>query len=117
MNCLRCGRDIDGENVFCNSCRNEMEAYPVKPGTPIQLPHRDEDALAKKKSKRKRPANPEEQIAALKRSLKKSRRFSAFLIILLVFALAVILYQLHHQYYEDSNIGRNYVVDVTQPTE
>jgi hypothetical protein len=38
MNCIRCGREIEEPNVFCEECLQEMEKQPVNPGTPIQLP-------------------------------------------------------------------------------
>ena len=36
MKCLKCGRETD--QTFCDSCREEMDRYPVRPGTIIQLP-------------------------------------------------------------------------------
>ena len=36
MKCVKCGRDTD--QTFCESCRDDMARYPVKPGTIVQLP-------------------------------------------------------------------------------
>ena len=36
MKCLKCGRETD--QTFCQACREEMEKYPVKPGTIVLLP-------------------------------------------------------------------------------
>ena len=36
MKCLKCGRETD--QTFCESCREDMARYPVKPGTIVQLP-------------------------------------------------------------------------------
>lgn len=36
MKCLKCGRETD--QTFCDQCRAEMDRYPVRPGTIIQLP-------------------------------------------------------------------------------
>lgn len=33
MNCLKCGREIEEGQVFCNDCLVQMAKYPVKPGT------------------------------------------------------------------------------------
>ena len=31
MNCLKCGREIEEGQVFCNDCLVQMAKYPVKP--------------------------------------------------------------------------------------
>lgn len=38
LNCLKCGREIEEGQVFCNDCLVQMAKYPVKPGTAVQLP-------------------------------------------------------------------------------
>lgn len=48
MNCLKCGREIEEGQVFCNDCLVQMAKYPVKPGTAVQLPSRGSAAAAKK---------------------------------------------------------------------
>ncbi len=115
MYCLRCGRDTGSESIFCTQCRDAMEQCPVKPGTPVHLPQQKEDSPAKKKNRRKRPATPEEQVAALKRTLKKSRRTSAILIVLLLLIIGLMAFQFHQ--YQETDIGKNYKVDTTQPSE
>ena len=30
MGCMKCGKDITDDNVFCADCLQEMEKYPVK---------------------------------------------------------------------------------------
>ena len=51
MYCLRCGKDTNDENVFCDGCLLLMEAYPVKPGTAIHLPERKKQPEMKKQRK------------------------------------------------------------------
>lgn len=71
MRCLKCGRDIGDEQVFCEECQNNMVQYPVKPGTPIQLPHRQAAPITKKKQpRRKKTLKPEEQILKLRHSIR-----------------------------------------------
>lgn len=41
MNCLKCGREIPAQQVFCESCLKEMAGQPVKPGTLVLLPVRN----------------------------------------------------------------------------
>lgn len=40
MNCIRCGRETEEDQVFCSACLKDMDRHPVNPGTPIQLPNR-----------------------------------------------------------------------------
>ena len=40
MSCMKCGKEVSEDQVFCPECLAEMERYPVKPGTPVLLPHR-----------------------------------------------------------------------------
>ena len=37
MNCMKCGREIGENRVFCDLCLADMEKYPIKPGIAIQL--------------------------------------------------------------------------------
>ena len=48
MSCMRCGKDTEDMQVFCAECLADMERYPVKPGTPIQLPVREQKDAAKR---------------------------------------------------------------------
>ncbi len=67
MNCMKCGAVISDNQVFCDKCIQEMKKYPVKPGTPIQLPHRDIHPPAKpKRTRRKHKLPPEEQLRKLR---------------------------------------------------
>lgn len=79
MNCLKCGKETKEHQVFCDSCLQAMEQHPVKPGTPIHLPHRTAQSGPKKPRKRALPAD--EQIAILK---KRSRRLTLFLVLTLL---------------------------------
>lgn len=65
MYCLRCGNETTNEQVFCEKCLSNMERYPVKPGTPIKIPHRNTVTAVKKQGRRK-ALTPEEQVIRLK---------------------------------------------------
>ena len=70
MNCMKCGREIDGDQVFCQECLFEMEKYPVKPGTSVQLPPRREQPSPKKTHTRYRgKMSLEEQVRYLRKQL------------------------------------------------
>lgn len=81
MKCMKCGTAVPSDQVFCESCREEMDRYPVRPGTPIQLPNHPEKNYAKNIHKKNR--KPEETVANL--------RALIFWLILLIVALGVAL--------------------------
>ena len=66
MYCLKCGRETEEGQVFCESCREIMKKYPVKPRTPVLLPRHSVPA-APRKSRRKQPLPVEEQMERLHR--------------------------------------------------
>ncbi len=83
MNCMKCGREIDENQAFCEICRLEMEQHPVKPGTVILLPNQMKQP-PKKQSVRKKPAVPaEEQMPQLKKKLWRLRFLAMFLTLLI----------------------------------
>lgn len=69
MYCLKCGREIEGDQVFCNECLATMEQYPVNPGTPVHLPKNKNVAGSKKHTRRSAPA-PEEIVLRQKRVIR-----------------------------------------------
>lgn len=48
MNCLRCGRETEEQQVFCKACLDNMARHPVKSDTPIYLPVRKTNEPPKK---------------------------------------------------------------------
>lgn len=115
MYCLRCGRETKGNQVFCDLCQENMEKYPVRPGTNIRLPRRKPVAVTKKKSRRKKALSPEEQVLLLRKSLRRTRAFICMLLILLGLAIGALFYGFTHWY--NSDIGKNYTVDTTLQTD
>ena len=110
MYCLKCGKDTKGEQVFCNSCLDVMDAYPVKSDTPIQLPKRNAPQPSSKKSSQRKKAIPaEEQI----QNLKATNRRLSLVILCLILALGIcasaFAYHLSNPPAQDtSNSGKNY---------
>lgn len=115
MYCLRCGRDTKSDRVFCDQCQQNMDLYPVKPGTAIHLPKRNTSVAVKKKTRRKKQLSSEEQITQLKASLKRTRIFVAALLFMLALTITAMLYIATHL--EDPNLGKNYTIDSTQQTD
>lgn len=84
MNCMKCGRETEPGNVFCEECLADMEKYPVKPDTAVQLPRRQDSGFPKKARGRRRAApTPEEQVKRLKRRVRLLAFFLAVALILL----------------------------------
>ena len=76
MNCVRCGKETEGKAVFCPECLEEMERYPVKPGTIIHIRQRPE-ADTQKPVRKKRELSTEQQ-------LKNAVDLIQFLVVLLM---------------------------------
>lgn len=76
MYCLKCSREIDEHQVYCNGCLEIMDRYPIKPGTLVQLPKRKVYAAPKKQNWRSTPS--------LEDQLRRLRRIIKFLIIMLL---------------------------------
>ena len=92
MYCLKCGNETQDEKVFCPACLEAMEQYPVKPGTAIHLPRQEDSAPQRKSAHTKRPANPEDQVAYLKKTV---RRMALLLLICVAALTAAVLQMLH----------------------
>lgn len=84
MNCMKCGRETAGTDVFCEKCLAAIARYPVKPGTPVHLPKRS-DA---QRTRKRRPPTPEEIIVQLR--VKLRRRKLTILILLLLLLLCMV---------------------------
>lgn len=108
MNCMKCGRDIKENQVFCDVCLTDMEKYPVRPDVAVQIPHRTEPQPSRKAHLRKRQVlTVEEQLAALK---KKYRRLLAVAggMLLLIVALGILAGTTIHELDVQKFLGQNY---------
>lgn len=89
MSCIKCGKSTSSGAEFCEECLEEMHRYPVKSGTPVILPKREEYATTK--HVRKKTVKPEVQIAHLKRMNRGLAVLSAVLLLLLAAAVVIIV--------------------------
>ena len=96
MNCMRCGREIPEDQVFCPDCLEGMKKCPIKPDIPIRIPRRPDPALYR--SVRKKGPPEEEQI----RVLKKQVRLLAWLLILAAAVIIVLTIPTIRDLVEDS---------------
>lgn len=94
MNCMKCGKETQGSQVFCDSCLLVMDNYPVKSDTPIQLPSRTQQAPAKKAAHRKHTLPPEEQISILKKATRRLVSTCLILVLLLGLCVSALVYNL-----------------------
>ena len=109
---MKCGRETISEQVFCPDCLAEMEKYPVRPGTVVQLPSRKTAAVVKKAPK-KRTVPPEEQLKVLK---KRCRTLLIALIVMTILAVTLAFPAVEHFRETHFKIGQNYTT-VTTPAE
>ena len=112
MKCLKCGRETD--QTFCQACRKEMERYPVKPGTIVQLPKDRSAAYIRRSTNWRAMVPPEEQIEKQKRTIRRLGSAVAALVVLLVGMGFAIVQLLRHP--GQTPLGQNYST-VTKPTE
>lgn len=75
MNCMKCGKTTTNEQVFCDDCLQVMAKHPVKPGTPVYLPQRQEAPAGKKTGRRVRELPVEEQLKDLQKRNRRLRRW------------------------------------------
>lgn len=57
MHCMKCGKQIEESQVFCDECLNVMAQYPVKPDVAVHLPKRTANS---EKTARKKELTPEQ---------------------------------------------------------
>ena len=111
MFCLKCGKETKGEQVFCDSCLQVMDAYPVRSDTPIHLPNR-ETQPSKKQAHRKKAISPEEQIQQLKTTNRRLALTVLGLILALGICAGAFAYHLMNypaqQIPDTGNYGKNY---------
>ena len=113
MQCMRCGRDVESGEVFCDECHRDMESYPVKPGTVVLLPQYTQYSQPKRPPVRIVP--PEEQI----RKLKKRTRVMGWLLAVSVLVAALSAWAAIYLYTEYNGKylpGQNYS-SVTSKTD
>ena len=116
MNCMKCGRELNEDGVFCAECLAEMENYPVKPDVVVQLPRRKQNPTVKKPAPRRKTYHtPEEQVKNLR---KLALRLSLALVISVALLVATGYFAVVHLLESDTVVlpGQNYSsVDSTAP--
>ena len=111
MKCMKCGREMETEQAFCDACLEEMKKYPVKPGTPVHLPVHRRAAERRKPQNRRRTVSPEEQI----RTLKKRLWFVSGILLVTLALLAAMVYPTVNYFIRNYHLrpGQNYTTIIT----
>lgn len=111
MTCIKCGKETDASQVFCNECLTEMEKHPVKPDTPVQLPQRPAPEKTTPRMREQTPADANRSLRGLVRWL------TVLVTILSVLLCATAGFLLHTLEQQANNpIGRNYTTNSTGTT-
>ena len=105
MYCLRCGKDTTGKEVFCSSCLEVMEKYPVPSGTPIVIHRR---AALPKKAPVKKKLSPEEQVIRQRKTIRWLTVALVCSILMLGLSIAL-LFDIMPEEEAKVTIGQNYV--------
>lgn len=109
MNCLKCGKETENQQVFCAKCLQAMDAYPVKPGTAVHLPVRPEQPVTKKQTHRRKLLPPEEQVLHLRKTVRRLVAVMVLMAVLLT-AMGAMLARTFLPN-EALNLGRNYTIN------
>lgn len=112
MHCLRCGKECSDGQVFCADCLESMKAYPIKPGTAVQLPERRRDADEKRPQSRHRLLTAEEQLLQLRKAVRTLVIAVVALSLVLGITAALLLHSLGNPSATmPGNLGRNYTAE------
>ena len=109
MECIKCGRETQAGQTFCDECLQQMAKHPVKPGTPVHLPVRP---ASEKAASRKRERTPAQVIGDLQKMIRWLTVTIAILSVLLCATAVFLLHALDAQNAKSAP-GRNYTVDTS----
>ena len=118
LKCLKCGRECD--QTFCQSCREEMDRYPVRPGTIIQLPKDRTAAYQRSGQNWHASVSMDDRLEAQRLTIRRLTRVVVGLAAL-VLILSLVISRLLSGYTQPP-VGQNYSAvtkatgDVTEPT-
>ena len=107
MHCMKCGREVEQEQVFCEECRTQMEQEPVSMRTAVKIPRQPP-----RNTKHRPPVHLEEEVRRLDRGNERLRAW----VLLLATSTVLLAMALYHKevvaVVED--LGKNYSIVETQ---
>lgn len=114
MTCMKCGKAIALGQAFCKDCLEDMEHYPVNPGTPVQIPTQPPVTLPRRTPRTKKAKKPEEQILRLRKIIRRQGLIIFLLMVMLIVLGIYTLTQLNSPA-QPIRPGENYITtDVSQ---
>ena len=105
MYCLKCGKEVQDDQVFCEECLTGMEQEPIPINAPVVIPAQP---IQKNQVFRRPVINPEEEVKRLQR-FNQNLIMLLVLLVTLVILLAVLVYEQEFWKVVD-DLGRNYSV-------
>ena len=104
MQCLRCGRETEGEQSFCFLCESVMLKHPVKANIVVNIPERN---VRERSSTPRKPIRVEEDTDQLHRTILQLRLWICMLMAALMLCVAFLTWQeLNRE--SGPAIGQNY---------
>jgi hypothetical protein len=107
IKCPECGKEISEKQVFCDSCLEVMERFPVNPGTRVLLPNRSAPAVSKKIASRRRVLTAEERLARCRKAIQVLSITLAVAIFALCLSISLLVDNLNSET-PNRVIGQNY---------
>ena len=107
MNCMKCGREIKEDAVFCAECLDHMERHPVPPNTLVYVPTEKDRASAKKHSTVLPVVTVEDQIKRMNRKIHTLGLLLALALGAVVF-LGLLSVDALHELSVSNFMGKNY---------
>ena len=118
MHCMKCGREMESEQVFCEDCLLDMEKYPVPPDAKVHLPPRRRESPGSRKQNRRRKLTAEEKVPILQKRI----HILATALAIVMLLLAACIYPAANYFIRHYNLqpGQNYTTittDHSQPAD
>lgn len=116
MNCMKCGREIALGQAFCKDCLEDMSHYPIKPGTPVQIPAQAAPSTVRRNTHAKKVKKPEEQVVRL-RKLLRLQNITVLILTLLLIGLGIFTLTKMDSPVQPVRPGENYITtDPSRPS-
>ena len=107
MYCMKCGKEIGENHVFCDSCLEVMSQYPVRQGTAVLLPNA---AISeeKKPAPKKRQLTPEEYLLRFRKATRWLSVALVSALLVLGITVSLLVHTLNTPVAAANDIGKNY---------
>ena len=105
--CMKCGKEINDNQVFCDSCLEVMDRFPVKPGTRVVLPNRAAPTVSKKATTRRKVLTTDERLARCRKAIQVLSITLAVTIFALCLSISLLVDNINSET-PNRVIGQNY---------